>query len=529
MTQYCFKQMLADVIAKGGLANTTQQLNMTVPVYLNFIWSFCHNLTARLIEDEVARAKHNALYLIDIENLYTPHYDMPILGIASPIVILLTVILNILTMIVLCKTSMRSPTNVILLAMAAADMFTGLSQLPWYLFAFHEDRFTEYPPFGWCVMYYYVSIVAGTCFHTASIMLNVMLAIHRYIGICHHRRAKTWCGYRPVFIGITLITILSILPHVVKYLDLMIIETDAISKTDLHLTPADSDSVSTCMFTHRAGFQTIYHIQIYFWMRAILIQLLPCFILVIVNGLLIRTVVRSYWYRIRLTSGNRSASIKDLHETRRVTVMLVVIITFFLATEIPVGIAYTLYVIRIITKMSHVVTKETISILTTVTNFLIFVSSPVNFFVYIVMNSRFRLALTAMFCCRKQRADGEHPGIVMLPWRLNTTNLTSINTHSHRSGSRSNISVCTTYSSRCDVRRGSNSRHPLHGDAHKNITSAFLRGVAMIALRLSRGRSRERSYDVGRGQGQDEEPPVRCTSVSGEGHGTPIIAETNLT
>lgn len=109
-------------------------------------------------------------------------------GLLSPVIILLTVITNCLVCVVLLRPSMRTPTNVVLVAMAVSDILTGVCPLaPFFYFytgALVDGRRHVYVPYDLCSAYFALVDFLPTAFHTASIWLTVMLAVHRYICVC---------------------------------------------------------------------------------------------------------------------------------------------------------------------------------------------------------------------------------------------------------------------------------------------------------------------------------------------------------
>ena len=60
-----------------------------------------------------------------------PELTVPIYGYIMPIVLLVTFICNALIIIVLSKKHMRTPTNLVLLAMAVSDLLTIVWPAPW--------------------------------------------------------------------------------------------------------------------------------------------------------------------------------------------------------------------------------------------------------------------------------------------------------------------------------------------------------------------------------------------------------------
>jgi len=110
----------------------------------------------------------------------SPIYEH-VYGLISPAVILFTIVTNTLVSAVLLRPSMRSATNMILLAMAQSDMLTGIWPLPFYVYFYTLERASEYVPYAWCFVYNCLYDYLPTICHTASVWLTVGLAVHRYV------------------------------------------------------------------------------------------------------------------------------------------------------------------------------------------------------------------------------------------------------------------------------------------------------------------------------------------------------------
>lgn len=63
-------------------------------------------------------------------------YAVPLYGYIMPFLLIITIIANTLIVVVLSKRHMRSPTNVVLMAMALCDMFTVLIPAPWLIYMY---------------------------------------------------------------------------------------------------------------------------------------------------------------------------------------------------------------------------------------------------------------------------------------------------------------------------------------------------------------------------------------------------------
>jgi len=121
-------------------------------------------------------------------------YALPLYGYIMPFLVVITMIANTLIVLVLSKKHMRTPTNLVLMAMALSDMLTLLFPAPWllYLYTFGNHH-RPLRPLSACYAYNFMNEVIPALFHTASIWLTLALAIQRYIYVCHPPLARTWC------------------------------------------------------------------------------------------------------------------------------------------------------------------------------------------------------------------------------------------------------------------------------------------------------------------------------------------------
>ena len=137
---------------------------------------------------------HEIRYLVNVTADVPIEYAMWMFGYIMPFLLVLTILSNTLVVIVLSRKHMISSTNIVLLGMAISDMLTLLCPAPWYLYMYtlgnHEKVLS--PPTA-CYAFYWMNEVLPAFFHTASIWLTVLLAVQRYIYVCHPTSARTWC------------------------------------------------------------------------------------------------------------------------------------------------------------------------------------------------------------------------------------------------------------------------------------------------------------------------------------------------
>ena len=80
-----------------------------------------------------------------------PLYYVILQGVFAPLIIIISTVLNSLIGVVLLQKHLRSPTNILLLAIAFYDTLTGLFPFPTYIFVYTFRQCHDYMPYtyGW--------------------------------------------------------------------------------------------------------------------------------------------------------------------------------------------------------------------------------------------------------------------------------------------------------------------------------------------------------------------------------------------
>ena len=93
-------------------------------------------------------------------------------GFCAPLIIIISTVLNSLIAVVLLQKHLRSPTNMLLLAIALYDTLTGLFPFSVYIYVFTFKKCDDYMPYnyGWFHRINYE--VLPFIFHTCSIWVS---------------------------------------------------------------------------------------------------------------------------------------------------------------------------------------------------------------------------------------------------------------------------------------------------------------------------------------------------------------------
>lgn len=144
---------------------------------------------------------------------------------------------------------------------------------------------------------------------------------------------------------------------------------------------------------------TSYYLT-YYGFRILFVHTFPITALVVLNLLLFRALRRAQVTRDRLFKQNPNKSESSrMRDSTNTTVMLIVVVTVFLATETPLAICTVLHVIQNVINR-ELVSYSILNLVISVTNFAIMCSYPVNFAIYCGMSLQFRETFKDLFIRR---------------------------------------------------------------------------------------------------------------------------------
>ncbi|KAK7010762.1 adhesion G protein-coupled receptor L2 [Biomphalaria glabrata] len=312
-------------------------------------------------------------------------------------VCLFGVLSNIANIIVLTRKNMASSTNTILLWLAVCDLFKMLDYL---LFATHFYVMAPNDPnrpgfgstdFSWiCFLLFHASF-SIVC-HAISIWLTIALAIFRYIYICKPTSGVYYCSQERARFVVLIVAILSIVICVPNYA----VNTYDVSRTPKNVTSVlgSEDNVTTYFYPRPRNDNTIEKIvlQVNNWLQAILIKLLPCFMLTTLTLLLVHAMHKAYRKRLKLKSQGRKAESDKNGEHNRITRMLLAVVILFTLTELPQGI------LTLMNIFVQCFTEAVYDKLGDLLDIMALTNNSVNFILYCTMSTQFRTTFATIFC-----------------------------------------------------------------------------------------------------------------------------------
>ena len=195
-------------------------------------------------------------------------------GYLLPPVVVFTIFSNTLTCIALLKKHMRNPTNIILLAIALLYMSTGIIVLPGAIYYYTLGNHKEYIPYNLCMITRVVHLAVPRIFHAASMWLTVMLALQRYISVCHPQVANRWCTIAITIRCIIVICILAVPTNIIYVISTTYASLDMPSLLD------PGKNITGCSGVARAILGDYMHTlsnSIEQWFNGVFVKLIPCF------------------------------------------------------------------------------------------------------------------------------------------------------------------------------------------------------------------------------------------------------------
>ncbi|KAL3862218.1 hypothetical protein ACJMK2_008204 [Sinanodonta woodiana] len=297
---------------------------------------------------------------------------------------------NIVNIVILTRKKMLSSINTILTGIAISDIVTMMEYLPYALHFYiltDIDDLTKRHTFGWSTYLVVHSCLSNTT-HTISIWLGVCMAIVRYIFIRSKGNSRWNLDIYKACILVAVVYLLSVVVFIPNYMT-------------TEVQPSFHEASNTTIYR-------IKNLEIYLkntsilnavnvWIFITVGKIVPCCLITIFGGLLLRTLQESR----KLAENLKGSSFTErIQQHKRTTSMLLAIIAMFILAELPSGILAVVSVFVEDFFMSYyLLVADTLDIVSLLNN-------AVNFVMYCSMSRQFRECLCEMIlnmCNKKAR------------------------------------------------------------------------------------------------------------------------------
>lgn len=307
-----------------------------------------------------------------------------------PIIMIIGVIGNTMTIFIMTQRRMRSSTNWYLAALAIFDMcylvFSFILSIQHYPHI-HDAHFYFY----WKLWPYLITFTDASS--NSSVWITVTFTIERYIAVCYPMKGKVLCTEsraKKMIIIVFLSSFLITLPTAFEWNIIEVVNSQ--NATEIRAVYSE------------LGLNPIY-VSVYYWIVSVLFIIIPIILLAVFNAFLIQSVHSSKTQRKTMT--RRRETGEQARQESKITVMLIAVVILFLFCQLPTA------VILLYGSFHHVEPGSNEDYLLrglgNIFNFLVALNAAGNFVVYCLLSQKYRRTLLMIFCpCLKGRITRIH-------------------------------------------------------------------------------------------------------------------------
>lgn len=331
--------------------------------------------------------------LLNVTQDYPLASSRIICGYVWPLMAAITMFTNLMIVFVLTQRDMRTPTNVVLTAIAIADIVPIVVPVPWfvYLFAMGNEKLVLYPPIA-CYFYQHLTRSVSEIFYFLSTWLNVLLAIQDYLTACKPKLAKKYCQIKVVICEIISLTLLAFLINLPQALKLVFKPVKFYYNGQITW---GCKAAQARWFKDLIGEYAALYDDIFTAIIVVFVDGGPAIALITLTALLIRQLQRQRIQGHLLMEQARTASKRRRERHRQqeyessARVMIFVLVAF-LAVKIPFATTYTLMIIQSRFEIHFVENLNDFQKAITLTDLVFVLSYPLNFTIFCCCSKKFR-------------------------------------------------------------------------------------------------------------------------------------------
>lgn len=309
-------------------------------------------------------------------------YDLKMLtyAIFQPVFTFIVIPMNVLLIWAFVRGGFRSPSHVVLIAIA---MFNNLHLLSisipsFYFFVFQHGK--EYVLYSWCIPYMILMYRIPKICSTLSLYLTVLLGLHRYLIVTFPIQVHSLLKNRQtvlLVIALTALATLCDLGYILTLSDIQAINTES------HLT--QGQNITSCAWLKKPTIT----------IRVVLVDtmatFLPIGLLIVLNVMLISVIIRQ---NHGIGKSRRSNADQD---TRRMVIITTSILSSVILVSVPDVIIKQVLFVKGRPCDGCFLSKSTLAL---IMHFVTNITYSANFLIYSCLSKKFRQQLKKIFQIR---------------------------------------------------------------------------------------------------------------------------------
>ena len=226
---------------------------------------------------------------------------------------------------------------------------------------------------------------------TVSNWIVVTVTFDRYLKICHLAHSRKYCSIAFFQKAIAILTIICTIIHIPVLFEFKTTyKTDPCSG-DKYFTYEQSEIYKN--YFYRIGYTIIFQFTIRL--------LIPLILLTYFNTRLIIEIRRAMKVHRRISFHTNS---QPKHENS-LTLLLIVVVSVFLVCQVPYLVTMIVQGLRNDPEFASKIPRWVYSVLVVFANIFLIINCACNFFIYVLVGSRFRSVLGLMCACGRKRND----------------------------------------------------------------------------------------------------------------------------
>lgn len=334
----------------------------------------------------------------------------PIYGYVIPIIALVLLVLNSLAITVFMTTNRKSPTNILLTALALSDSLGILVISPTFILVYGFENNFKVMKYPFCI-FHDLSYYLASMFHCISKWLTTTLAIHRLIVVSMLFSGRRIATMKNSILGIVFIVIFSASINIIPTLHSKIYRSITLYNTD------DNEFISNiCVCSGRDTSEE--ENLVVTWMKDTIGTILPCCILTVVTVVLIFKLkeAKKEMARLQTETASKRRKFRYIDRTNKT---IIIILVCFLVTELPFAVVYTWIIVEPDPTRSEL-DIESRFISATILNLIVYIGFLSNFFIFITMSSSFRQRLREILRIPTKRKSAAQT-LILLHQKISTS------------------------------------------------------------------------------------------------------------